>query len=98
MTGSGEVALKDKHNKRVMRIHNLTHEALLQLMIDQLKEVNPPDSSINSKLKDLKGNPSNTTSFHQKFNNIFDDNYVHQFIQSCFGTIRNMNSPITNFW
>ena len=67
-------------------------------MIDQLKELNPPDSSITSKLLDLGGNLSNTISFQEKFNNIFNDNDVHQYIQSCFETIINMNSPMANFW
>ena len=67
-------------------------------MIDQLKELNPPDSSITLKLKDLEGNSSTTPSFQEKFNNIFNDNGFHQCIQSCFETIRNVNSPLVNFW
>ena len=97
-TGSAEAALKGNHYKRGMRIHKLTNEALLRLIIDQLKELNPPNSSIISKLKDLEGNSSNTTSFQEKFDNIFNGNDVHQYIHSCFETIRNMNSPRTNFW
>ena len=90
--------MKDKHYKRGMRIHKLTYEALLRQMVDQLKELNPPDYSIISKLKDLGGNSSNTASFQEKFNNIFNDNNAHQYIQSCFETIRNMNSLMANFW
>ena len=96
--GSAGAALKDKHYKRGMRIHKLTYEALLRQMVDQLKELNPPDYSIISKLKDLEGNSSNTASFQEKFNNIFNDNNAHQYIQSCFETIRNMNSLMANFW
>ena len=51
--GSAEAALKGKHYKRGMRIYKSTYEALQRLMIDQLKELNPLDSSITSKLKDL---------------------------------------------
>ena len=96
--GSVEAALKGKHYKRGMRIHKLIYEALLRLMIDQLKELNPPDSSVTSKLKHFEGNSSNTTSFQEKFNIIFNDNDVDRYIQSCFETIRNMNSPMANFW
>ena len=35
--GSAEAALKAKHSKRGMRIHKLTYEALLRLLIDQIK-------------------------------------------------------------
>ena len=45
-------------------------------------------------MKDLEGNSSNTTSFQKKFNNIFNDNYLHEYIQLCFESIRNMDSPI----
>ena len=96
--GSAEAALKGKHYKRGMWIHKLIYEALLWLMVDQLKELNPPDSSVTSKLKDFEGTSSNTTSFQEKFNNIFNDNDVDRYIQSCFETIQNMNSPMANFW
>ena len=56
------------------------------------------DSSTTSKLKDLEGNSSNNTSFQEKFNNIFNVNDIHQYIQSYFKTIRNMNTPMGNFW
>ena len=51
-----------------------------------------------SKLKDLEGNSSNTTPFQEKFNNILNDNDAYQYIQPCFETIINMNSPIAKFW
>ena len=96
--GSAETALKVKHYNRGMRIHKLINEVHLWLMTDQLKELNPPDSSITSKLNRLEGNSSNTTSFQEKFNNIFNDNDVHQYKPSCLDTISNMNSPIANLW
>ena len=96
--GSAETALKVKHYNRGMRIHKLINEVHLWLMTDQLKELNPPDSSITSKLNHLEGNSSNTTSFQEKFNNIFNDNDVHQYKPSCLDTISNMNSPIANLW
>ena len=55
------------------------------------------NSSITSKLKDLEGKSSNTTSFHEKCYNIFNENDVHNYIESCFETIRNINSLTTNF-
>ena len=63
-------------------------------MIDQLKKLNPPDSSITSKLKDLEGNSSNTTLFQKKFSKIFNDIDVHQYIHSCFETIKNLDLPM----
>ena len=62
---SAEATLKDTYYKRGMRTHNLTYEVLLRLMIDQLEELNQPDSSITSKLKDLECNSSNTSSFQE---------------------------------
>ena len=56
-------------------------------------EANPANSSVTPNLKDLEDNSSNSTSFQEKFNNIFNNNDVHQYIQSSFESIRNMDSP-----
>ena len=96
--GSVDQALKGKHHKRGMRLHKLTYECLVRLLISQAADEEQLTPSLISNINHLKDQVFGSDQYIDTFDHIFTDTDLQHLIKSSIERINSTESPMAQFW